>query len=93
LFKLFLLGKEKVWFDKDLKRMLRRGKEAEKIKDVIRKLINEERLDEKYRDHLLRGNYKGCRDCHVEPDWILIYRIYGNQIQFLRTGSHSDLFR
>ncbi len=80
-------------FDKDLKRMLRRGKEAEKIKDVIRKLINEERLDEKYRDHPLKGNYKGCRDCHVEPDWILIYRIYGNQIQFLRTGSHSDLFR
>ena len=80
-------------FDKDLKRMLRRGKEAEKIKDVIRKLINEERLDEKYRDHPLKGNYKGCRDCHVKPDWILIYRIYGNQIQFLRTGSHSDLFR
>ena len=80
-------------FDKDLKRMLRRGKEAEKIKDVIRKLINEERLDEKYRDHPLKGNYKGCRDCHVEPDWILIYRIYGNQIQFLRTGSHSALFR
>jgi mRNA interferase YafQ len=93
LFKLFLLGKEKVWFDKDLKRMLRRGKEAEKIKDVIRKLINEERLDEKYRDHPMRGNYKGCRDCHIEPDWILIYRIYGNWIQFLRTGSHSDLFR
>jgi mRNA interferase YafQ len=80
-------------FDKDLKRMLKRGKDAEKIKDVIRKLINEERLDERYRDHPLRGNYKGCRDCHIEPDWILIYRIYGNQIQFLRTGSHSELFR
>ena len=80
-------------FDKDLKRMLRRGKEAEKIKDVIRKLINEERLDKKYRDHPLRGNYKSCRDCHIEPYWILIYRIYGNQIQFLRTGSHLDLFR
>lgn len=80
-------------FDKDLKRMLKRGKDAEKIKDVIRKLINEEKLDERYKDHLLRGDYKGCRDCHIEPDWILLYRIYENQIQFLRTGRHSDLFR
>jgi len=80
-------------FDKELKRMLKRGKEAEKIKDVIRKLINEERLDRRYKDHPLRGNYRGCRDCHIEPDWILIYRIDGNQIQFLRTGTHSDLFR
>jgi len=80
-------------FDKDLKRMLKRGKDAGKIKGVIRKLINEERLDERHRDHPLRGNYKGCRDCHIEPDWLLIYRIDGNQIQFLRTGTHSDLFR
>ncbi|MBM3236419.1 type II toxin-antitoxin system YafQ family toxin [Candidatus Poribacteria bacterium] len=69
------------------------GKDAEKIKDVIRKLINEEKLDERYKDHPLRGDYKGCRDCHIESDWILLYRIYENQIQFLRTGTHSDLFR
>ena len=80
-------------FDRDLKRMLKRGKAAEKIKDVIRKLIDEEKLDQRYKDHPLRGDYKGSRDCHVETDWILIYRIHGNQIQFLRTGSHSDLFR
>ncbi len=67
-------------FDRDLKRMLRRGKEAEEIKDVIRKLINEDSLDERHRDHPLRGNYKGCRDCHIEPDWILIYKIDGNRI-------------
>jgi mRNA interferase YafQ len=60
--------------------MLRRGKEAEEIKDVIRKLINEDSLDERHRDHPLRGNYKGCRDCHIEPDWILIYKIDGNRI-------------
>jgi len=59
---------------------------------VIKKLINEEALDEKYRDHKLSGSYANHRECHIEPDWLLIYRIVDNEIHFVRTGTHSDLF-
>ncbi len=79
-------------FAKDLKRMEKRGKVLKKIKTIIKKLVNEERLDPKYRDHKLIGNYKGRRECHVEPDWLLIYKIIDSEIIFERTGTHSDLF-
>jgi len=79
-------------FAKDLKRMEKRGKVLKKIKTIIKKLVNEERLDPKYRDHKLIGNYKGRRECHVEPDWLLIYKIIDSEIIFERTGAHSDLF-
>ena len=59
-------------FDRDLKRMLKRGKEKDKIKLVVSNLINEERLEPKYKDHKLVGNYEGRRECHIEPDWLLI---------------------
>lgn len=58
-------------FAKDLKRMLKRGKSKDKIKEVIKELIIKERLESRYRDHRLIGNYKGRRECHVEPDWLL----------------------
>ncbi len=82
-------------FEKDLKRALKRGKNPIKIKDVITKIINQESLDAKYRDHKLIGNYLGRRDCHIEPDWILNYKpdIENNRVIFERTGTHSDLFR
>ena len=82
-------------FEKDLKLMLRRGKDGRKIKDIITKLLNQEPLDPKHRDHKLLGNYMGRRDCHVEPDWILIYKpdLDNGRIIFERTGTHSDLFR
>lgn len=79
-------------FDRDLKRMIKRGKEKEKIKFVISRLINEERLESKYDDHKLIGNYEGRRECHIEPDWLLIYMLDKEMIIFERTGTHSDLF-
>jgi mRNA interferase YafQ len=82
-------------FEKDLKRMLKRGKDERKIQEVMRKLIHEEPLEIKYRDHKLVGNWNDRRDCHVEPDWILIYKpeLELGRIIFERTGTHSDLFR
>ena len=81
-------------FRKDLKLAAKRGYSMDKIKEVISKLANGETLDAKYRDHLLTGNYGGYRECHIEPDWLLVYQIDGGQlILFLaRTGTHSDLF-
>ena len=79
-------------FAKDMKRMEKRGKSPENLKKVIRKLVNEEHLDANYKDHRLMGNYKGRRECHIEPDWLLIYKITGSGIIFERTGTHSDLF-
>lgn len=82
-------------FHKDLKRMLKRGKDEEKIKNVMRLLIEEKPLEIRHRDHKLIGDYNGSRDCHVEPDWVLIYTLLPKEkeIRFERTGSHSDLFR
>ncbi len=79
-------------FDKDLKKMLRQGKNAQKLKNVIAKLIDEKPLDRQYRDRKLVGNYKGRRECHIESDWLLIYKLIENEIIFERTGTHSDLF-
>jgi mRNA interferase YafQ len=72
--------------------MLKRGKSDEKIKRVIRKLITEKRLEARYKNYRLLGNYKNRRECHIEPDWLLIYKIMENEIIFERTGTHSDLF-
>ncbi|MDP3286238.1 MAG: type II toxin-antitoxin system YafQ family toxin [Desulfobacterales bacterium] len=73
--------------------MQRRGKNSEKIKTTIRSLIAVENLDPIHRDHKLVGNWQGRRECHIESDWLLIYKIEENHIVFERTGSHSDLFR
>ncbi len=80
-------------FDKDIERLQKRGKSWEKIKTIIKILINEEFLPERCRDHKLIGNYKGRRECHIEPDWLLIYKVEDPEITFERTGSHSDLFK
>jgi len=80
-------------FDRDLKRMLKRGKIKEKIKAIILKLINEQDLEPKHRDHKLIGSYEGRRECHIEPDWLLIYKLKEDEIIFERTGAHSDLFK
>ncbi len=79
-------------FERDLKKMLKRGKKGHKIRTVIQKLISEEPLEPKYKDHKLVGNYKGRRECHVEPDWLLIYKTMAEEIIFERTGTHADLF-
>jgi mRNA interferase YafQ len=80
-------------FEKDLKLMLKRGCDPESIKSIVRKLIDEIPLERKYRDHLLIGNFKDRRECHIEPDWLLIYRLEESMIIFERTGTHADLFK
>lgn len=79
-------------FKRDLKLAEKRGKKMPKLKDIMRKLVIEEPIEEKHRDHKLSGNYANHRECHIEPDWLLIYRIIGNEIHFVRTGTHADLF-
>lgn len=81
-------------FKKDLKLAKKQGKNIEKLLAVVERLANGEPLDEKYRDHDLSGNYKGCRECHVEPDWLLIYEIDNGILVLMlyRVGSHSELF-
>ena len=79
-------------FERDLRLLQRRGKDIEKLKQVLTALINEEPLAERYRDHPLKGNYKNRRECHLEPDWLLIYKLNDDEIIFERTGAHSDLF-
>lgn len=80
-------------FEKDLKRMKKRGKPIAKIKKIIGHLITEIQLDPKYRDHKLVGNYHDRRECHIEPNWLLIYKKTKQEIIFERTGTHSDLFQ
>jgi mRNA interferase YafQ len=80
-------------FNKDVKRMQKRGKKLEKIKIIIRSLIEEESLDPIHRNHKLIGNWQGRRECHIESDWLLIYKKEEDRIIFERTGTHSDLFQ
>lgn len=82
-------------FKKDLKQAKKQGKDIEKLFDVIEKISRDETLDEKYRDHSLAGNYKGTRECHIEPDFLLIYEKIEEVLvlSLVRTGSHSDLFK
>jgi mRNA interferase YafQ len=79
-------------FKKDVKRMRKRGKDLEKVKAVIDLLFAEEPLPPKNRDHKFGGNWIGRRDCHIEPDWILIYKLTEDELLLERTGTHSDLF-
>jgi mRNA interferase YafQ len=80
-------------FKRDAKRMQRQGREMEKLKRVLEALVQEEPLASTYRDHVLVGQYKSTRECHIEPDWLLIYELGETEIVLIRTGSHSDLFR
>jgi mRNA interferase YafQ len=80
-------------FKKDYKKIKKRSKDLSKLKNVIEKLATGRSLEPKYKDHQLSGNWKGHRDCHIEPDWILIYRINFDDLYLERTGSHSDLFK
>ena len=79
-------------FAKDVKRMRKRGKDIEKLKAVVTRLASGQALEPRYRDHALAGEWKNCRDCHLEPDWVLIYSADERHLRLERTGSHSDLF-
>jgi mRNA interferase YafQ len=78
---------------RDIKRMKKRGKDMRKLKELLSILAKCGELPEHFRDHSLRGNWVGFRDAHIEPDWILIYKISDASLRLERTGSHSDLFR
>ncbi len=81
-------------FKKDIKLATKQGKDLDKLFDIIEKLAQGETLEAKYRDYSLIGDYKGTRECHIEPDWLLIYEIFEDVLvlSLQRIGSHSDLF-
>lgn len=81
-------------FRKDLKRIRKRGYDLSKLDDVVNTLLHEKPLSEKRHDHALTGNYINFRECHIEPDWLLIYAVDKGKLILTaaRTGTHSDLF-
>lgn len=81
-------------FRKDYKLILRRGYNTALLEEVVEILASGQPLPEKYRDHELTGNFAGCRECHIKPDWLLIYEIREDELilYLTRTGTHSDLF-
>lgn len=80
-------------FKKDVKLAAKRHKDMAKLEELMKLLINDQLpLPPEYKDHPLQGDYKGFRDAHIEPDWLLIYRITDTDLEFYRTGTHSDLF-
>ncbi len=79
-------------FEKEVEVAIKRGKDMQKLKDIMRLLLEENPLPPKNRNHRLVGNFKNCWECHIEPDWLLIYKKTSTEIIFARTGTHSDLF-
>ena len=81
-------------FRRDFKRMVKRGYDVRLLEPVIELLASGQQLPPEYRDHGLRGRYSGCRECHITPDWLLVYEIVGSGLvlMLMRTGTHSDLF-
>jgi mRNA interferase YafQ len=79
-------------FEKDMEIAKRRGKSMSKIRAVVNTLAKEEPLPEKHRPHRLLGNWNSFHECHIEPDWLLIYKIEEGTLVLARTGTHSDLF-
>lgn len=81
-------------FKKDFKRIKKRGYDISRLEKVIELLANEVPLPEQFKDHNLTGNYNGFRECHIAPDWLLVYQVNNNELVLVlsRTGSHSDLF-
>lgn len=79
-------------FRRDFKLAAKRGLDTKLLRRVMKCLENDAPLDEKYRNHPLTGSYAGHFECHIQPDWLLIYRLTENAVIFVRTGSHSDLF-
>ena len=79
-------------FRRDAKRMEKRGRDLGELRKVARRLADGEALDVKHRDHKLAGSFQGCRECHVRPDWLLIYSVTDSELILVRTGTHQDLF-
>ena len=81
------------FFQRQLKRLLKKHYNITELQIVLDLLTREEPLPAKYHDHALSGDYKMCRDCHIRPDWLLIYRVTETEIILLSTGSHDELFK
>jgi len=79
-------------FRRDVKLAQRRGKDMSKLRVLILLLIEGTPLPPRYKDHPLSGDWEHHRDCHIEPDWLLLYKIDGNDLYLVRTGSHAELF-
>ncbi len=79
-------------FKRDVKRIIKRHKDTHKLKKIMSLLAKAEKLPQENKDHQLKGTLKDCRECHIEPDWFLIYRLEGSELCLVRTGSNSDLF-
>ena len=79
-------------FEKDLKRVTRQSKDLDKLENIVNLLSQEQTLPVRCRPHVLRGNWSGHWDCHVEPDWLLLYRLTAIELILVRTGSHAELF-
>ena len=81
-------------FKKDFKRIKKRGYDISRLEKIVELLANEVPLPAQFKDHNLSGNYNGFRECHIAPDWLLIYQVNNNELVLVlsRTGSHSDLF-
>jgi mRNA interferase YafQ len=79
-------------FKKDVKRTKKRGKNLDKLKKVIEKLVEGKELESRYHDHILQGKYSSVRECHIEPDWLLLYQLSKTSLILIRTGTHTDLF-
>ena len=80
-------------FKRDVRKAEKRGKDPGKLRVLLTSLIQQKPLSARYVDHPLRGTWGGYRETHLEPDWLLIYRVEGDELRLARTGSHSDLFR
>ncbi len=87
-----LKSRESTQFKRDIKRLIKQHADLQKLEIVVRKLVAQEPLEQRYRDHALSGNRRGYRECHIEPDWLLIYRVEGGELQLAETGSHAHLF-
>ena len=79
-------------FRRDVKLAEKRGKDMSKLRELILLLVEGVPLPPRYRDHALGGDWAHHRDCHLEPDWLLLYKIDGDDLYLIRTGTHSDLF-
>ncbi|MBI1884384.1 MAG: type II toxin-antitoxin system YafQ family toxin [Chlamydiae bacterium] len=80
-------------FERDVKRLKKRGKDLAKLEEMVTLLIQQQKLPLRNKDHTLQESLRDFRECHIEPDWLLIYKISTEGIYFTRSGSHSDLFR
>lgn len=80
-------------FKRDVRRMEKRGKDLAKLRAVLSILIEDQPLPAQLGDHPLHGDWNGFRDLHIEPDWLLLYHVWDNELQLARTGTHADLFR